>query len=89
MIFKNIDSFDKIMQLIEDQRKFSRLFGKLFESLNVRIKLLWVMPLLSKMAKAQGDKLVKDFILKGLHLIVNLRLALHSQLGYHDCSVVG
>ena len=47
------------------------------------------MPLLSKMAKAQGDKLVKGFILKGLHLIVNLRLALHSQLGYHEHSVVG
>ena len=47
------------------------------------------MTLLSKMAKAQGDTLVKDFILKGLHLVINLRLAFHSELGYHDFSVVG
>jgi len=47
------------------------------------------MTLLSKMAKAQGNTLLKDFILKGLHLVINLRLALHSQLGYHGDSVVG
>lgn len=47
------------------------------------------MTLLSKMAKAQGDTLVKDFILEGLHLIINLRLALHFQLGYYETSVVG
>ena len=47
------------------------------------------MTLLSKMAKAQGDTLVKDFILKGFHLVVNLRLALDSQLGYYGFSVVG
>jgi len=39
------------------------------------------MTLLSKMAKAQGNTLLKDFILKGLHLVINLRLAFHSQLG--------
>ena len=47
------------------------------------------MTLLSKMAKAQGNTLLKDFILKGLHLIINLRLALHSQLGYPGFAVVG
>ncbi len=47
------------------------------------------MTLLSKMAKAQGNTLLKDFILKGLHLVINLRLAFHSQLGYHEFSVVG
>ena len=47
------------------------------------------MTLLSKMAKAQGNTLVKDFILKGLHLVINLRLALRSQLGYNEISVVG
>jgi len=47
------------------------------------------MTLLSKTAKAQGDTLLKDFILKGLHLVINLRLVLHSQLGYYGHSVVG
>ena len=47
------------------------------------------MTLLSKMAKAQGNRRLKDFILKGLHLVINLRLALHSQLGYYEHSVVG
>jgi len=41
------------------------------------------------MAKAQGDTLLKDFILKGLHLVINLTLALHSKLGYYVRSVVG
>ncbi len=47
------------------------------------------MTLLSKMAKAYGNALLKDFILKGLHLVINLRLAFYSQLGYHEFSVVG
>ena len=32
--------------------------------------------------------MLKDFILKGLHLVINLRLALYSQLGYYQMSVV-
>ena len=47
------------------------------------------MTLLSKMEKEIQNKILKDFILKGLHLAINLRLALHSQLGYHTRSVVG
>jgi len=47
------------------------------------------MTLLSKVAKAYGNTVLKDFILKGLHLVINLRLALHSQLGYYKGSVVG
>lgn len=47
------------------------------------------MTLLSKMAKAYGNALLKDFILKGLHLVINLGLALHSQLGYYEPSVIG
>ena len=34
------------------------------------------MTLLSKMAKAQGDTIVKDFILKGLHLTYQFKVGI-------------
>ena len=66
---------------------FSRLFGKLFGFLNVQIKLLSFIALLGKMAKAQGNTPFNAFILKGVQLFIDLRLILHSQLGYHVQSV--
>ena len=78
MIFKIIDSFEKINYQLKINGIFSRLLGKLFGPLNVQIKLLWFMALPIKMAKASGNKVLKDFILKGLHLIINLMLALCS-----------
>ena len=83
VIFKTIDSFEKVKQPIEDQWKFFETFWGVIWILKCSDKIFIVFDFTEQEAKAQGNTLLKDFILKGLHLVINLRLALHSQLGYY------